>query len=98
MPARSIVKRLDVIGDIFSRDLSIVIDSFLDSLLLQTAEEGFGNGIVPAVTASAHTGFQMVGPAKASPVVTPILRTLVRMNHSLAVDVVFAQPSGWHRV
>ena len=52
----SIVERLDVFGDIFGRNVSIVVDVLLDSLLLQTAEEGLRHRVVPAVPATAHVG------------------------------------------
>jgi len=42
MPAGPVVKRLDVIEDICTGKISGFIDAFLDALLLQAAEEGFG--------------------------------------------------------
>jgi len=40
--ARSIVKGIDVVGHLGSRQLSVLVDLLLEPLLLQTAEEQFG--------------------------------------------------------
>ena len=45
----SIVEGIDVVGHIGDRQLSALVDLFLDPLFLQAAEEGLGDGIVPAV-------------------------------------------------
>src|SRR5471030_2712730 len=55
MPARSIVERLDVVGHLGDRQLSVLVNLFLDPLFFQTAEERFGHGMVPAVVLPAHT-------------------------------------------
>ena len=52
----------------------------LDPLLLQAAEERFGNRIVPAVALSTHAGFEVVRAAEASPRATAELRTLIGVD------------------
>jgi hypothetical protein len=49
-----IVERLDVFCDLATGDRAILVDLLLDVLLLQTAEEGFSDGIVPTVSSTAH--------------------------------------------
>ena len=71
--AGAIVKRLDVIEDIGAGQITRFIDAFLDPFLLQATEERLRHGIVPAVAASAHAGFQVVGLQEAQPVITAIL-------------------------
>ena len=63
--AGSIVEHLDVIEDIRFGHITSFIDPFLDVLLLQAAEEGFGYSVVPAITPSTHARFQIVGFAEA---------------------------------
>jgi len=57
---RPIVEGLDVIGNVSDRELSVLVNVFLDPLLLQAAEEGFGHRVVPAVAFPAHARFEMV--------------------------------------
>ena len=52
----AIVERVDVVSDICDREVSVLIDLFFDSLLLQAAEEGLGDRIVPAVALSVMLG------------------------------------------
>ena len=80
----SIVERLDVFGDIFGRSVSIVVDVLLDSLLLQTAEEGLRHRVVPAVPSTAHAGLEMIGLAEPAPRVTSVLRALIRVDQRSA--------------
>ena len=56
MCSRSIVETINVFRDIFGRLLTRVVNAFLDALLLQAREKGFGDSIVPAVASPAHTG------------------------------------------
>ena len=79
-----IVERIDVFGDLGSSNVPVLVDLLLDGLLLQTAEEGLGNGIVPAVAPSAHARDQFVGAAGALPVIASVLRSLIRMDDRLA--------------
>lgn len=83
MASYSIVEDLDIIEHIRSGKVSGFIDPLLDALLFQAAEEGFCHGIIPTITASIHAGLQIMGPAEPVPVVTAILRALVRMNQDL---------------
>ena len=77
MPSGGIVERIDVFSYLGAGDRAILVDPFLDVLLLQTAEEGLGHRVVIAVPAPAHARFKAVGFAEASPIITPVLRTLV---------------------
>ena len=77
MPPRSIVERINVIRNVSNSELTILVDLFLDTFFLQAAEEGLGNGIVPAVAPTTHTGFELVRSTEPSPVVTAVLRALV---------------------
>ena len=54
MSASSIVERFDVIKDIRFSQITRFVDPLLDVFHLQTAEDGLGHRIVPAVAASAH--------------------------------------------
>jgi hypothetical protein len=60
VPARSIVEDVDVIRNIFLCKSATFVDVLLDTLLFQTSEEGFGDGVVPAVALAAHARFEMV--------------------------------------
>ena len=79
-----IVEAFDVLGHVHGSRLAVRVDAFLDPLLLQASEEGFSDGIVPAVRAPAHAGLKMVGLAEAPPCIAPILCSLIRMNQGLA--------------
>lgn len=63
----AIVKGLDVIVDLGLGDLTGVIDSLLNPLLLQTAKKRFCHRVIPAVSTPAHTGLKMMLLAKAPP-------------------------------
>ena len=41
----AIVERIDVVGDVFRRQLAVVVDVLLDPLFLQAAKERFGDGV-----------------------------------------------------
>ena len=79
----AVVEVLDVVADISGRQFSILEDSLLDEFLLQATEKGFSNGIVPTVAAPTHARFEVVGSAKTPPVVTTVLRPLVRVDYGL---------------
>ena len=64
--------------------LPILVDLFLNSLLFQTAEERFGDGIVPAVALPAHARLEVIGAAEPAPRVAAVLRALIGMNHRAA--------------
>jgi len=81
---RSIVERLDVVGHISERVLAIPVDVLLDPLLLQAAEEGFRNRIVPTVAFTAHAQLKMIGATEASPGIAAVLGTLIGMDQRAA--------------
>lgn len=72
-----IVKVLNVLGYVQDGAHSVGVEALFDTLFLQATEEGFRNGIVPAVSASAHARFEMVRLAEAPPGVASVLRSLV---------------------
>lgn len=82
MPSRLIVERFDVVRNVCSGNFSVFVDPLLDSLLLQTAKEGFCDRVVPAVSPPAHAWFETVRLAEASPTATSVLRASVRVNES----------------
>src|SRR5262245_45516428 len=77
---RSIVERINVIRDVSDRQLSVLVDLFLDPLLLQTAKERLGDGIVPAIPFAAHARLEAIRTTESSPRITAVLRALIRVN------------------
>ncbi len=67
--AGAIVKHFDVVEDMGPGHITGLVYPPLDAFLFQTAEEGFGNGVIPAVSPSTHARLELVGFAKAHPVV-----------------------------
>jgi hypothetical protein len=63
LPAYPIVERLNVVGNVYIGELSVLVDPLLDSFLLQAAEEGFSDRIIPTVPSSAHARFVILGDA-----------------------------------
>jgi len=49
MAPRTIVEGLDVVGHVGHREVAASVDVLLDAFLLETAEERFGDCVVPAV-------------------------------------------------
>jgi hypothetical protein len=80
VPAASIVEDLDVIENIGASEISCFVDAFADAFFFKAAEEGLGHHVIPAISAPAHAGQQVVGTAEANPVVTAILAALIRMH------------------
>ena len=80
MTSFSIVEDFDVIEDICTGKIAGFVDAFPDPFFLQAAEEGFGDGVGPAVAAPAHAGLKVVCPAEPLPIITPILASLVRVH------------------
>ena len=78
--ARSIVEAINVISYLGDRQRSILVDLLLDSLLLQAAEEGLGDGIVPAVAFPAHTRLEANRPTESPPGVAAVLGSLIGMR------------------
>jgi hypothetical protein len=80
----SIVEGIDVVGHIGDRQLSALVDLFLDPLFLQAAEEGLGDGIVPAVALSAHTRLEAIRATESAPRVAAVLGALIGVNQRTA--------------
>ena len=80
MSTRPIIKDLDVVEDIGSGELTGFVDALANPFLFQTAEERLRHCTVLAVFPSAHAGLQIIGQAKAPPVVAAVLTALIRMN------------------
>ena len=81
MPSRTIVEGVDIVCYVDDGEIAILVDALLDSLLLQTAEERFGYGVVPTVALATHARFEAIGFAEALPGIASVLRALVRMDH-----------------
>jgi hypothetical protein len=69
MPSGGIVERIDVFCYLGAGDRAILVDPFLDVLLLQTAEERFRNGVVPTISSTAHARDQPIRSTEALPIV-----------------------------
>ena len=55
--SRSIVEGIDVISHLGDREISVLVDLLLDSLLLEAAEEELCDRVVPTIAFSAHARF-----------------------------------------
>jgi len=73
MATGRIVERFNVRSDVGRREISRLVYSLFDSLLLQTAKKRFHNGVVPAISSPTHAGLKMVRSAEAAPGITAIL-------------------------
>ena len=73
MASRSIVEAFDVIEDIGFGEVSCFVDAFSNPFLFQAAEKRLRHRVVPAVSAPAHAGFQVVRATKTNPIITAIL-------------------------
>jgi len=82
--ARSIIESIDVLGHVGRCELSVLVDLFLDSLLLQAAEEGLDDRIIPAVAFPTHTRLEAIRAAESSPRVAAKLSALVGVNQRAA--------------
>src|SRR5262245_13113347 len=74
-----IVERVDVVGDVLGRCIAIFVNALFDSFLLETAEKGFRDGVIPTVASAAHARFKPVRFAEPSPGVAAVLRALIGM-------------------
>src|SRR5664279_301015 len=52
--SRWIVERFNVIRNVGNCNFPILVDSLFDALFLQTAEERFGDRVIPAISPPAH--------------------------------------------
>lgn len=78
----TMVKDFNVIEDVGARQITSFVDAFVDAFFfIQTAKEGFSDGIVPTVSAWAYTRLQIVRVAEALPVIAAVLTTLIRMHY-----------------
>src|SRR5687767_13040360 len=82
--ACSIVEGIGVISHVGDRQIPVLIDLFLDSFLLQAAEERLGYGVIPAVAFPAHTRFKAIRAAESPPCVAAELSSLIGMNQRTA--------------
>ena len=80
MAASPIVERIDIRGDVGSREISVPIDVPFDPLLLQAAEEGLRRSVVPADSLPVHARLETVHPTAAPPRITAVLRALIGVD------------------
>jgi hypothetical protein len=57
-----------------------IVDLLLDQLLLEAAEKGLRDGVVPTIAFAAHARLKVIRPAEAPPRVAAVLAALVRVN------------------
>lgn len=107
MVPRSIAKHFDAVEEIGLGQLAGLVDAFANSFFLRTAKERFGDRTIPTVAAPTHAWLEMVFVAEAQPVITAVLRALIRVNqpmprlasphrHQLRVDHEFAGQGRLH--
>jgi len=77
MPTHGIVKVINVLGYVKHSGIAVSIDAFLDAFLLQAAEEGLCDSIIPTVSSPTHTRLKMICLAEAPPRITAVLRALI---------------------
>jgi len=78
--ACGIVELVDVVCDISGGGFPVMVDVLLDPLLLEAAEEGFGDSVVPAIASATHARFQMIRFTEPPPRVTTVLGSLIGMD------------------
>ncbi len=88
MAPGSIVKNFDVIEDIGLGQISGFVDAFADAFLFQATEKGFGDGIVPTISTTAHAWRKIVGLAETAPVIATVLTALVRVHEHRSLGFV----------
>jgi hypothetical protein len=86
----AIVERIDVFRNVGGREVSILVNLFLDTFFLQAAEEGLRYRVVPTVAFAAHARLEMIRATRSPPGVTAVLRSLIRVDQGLA------RPSATH--
>ena len=77
VPSLWVVEPIDVIRDIQSCCVPCGVNALPYSLLLEAAEEGLDDGIVPAVALAAHAWLQLVSLAEPPPGVTAVVSALI---------------------
>ena len=85
MFALRVVEELDVIEHVLAGFLAGFVFPAADAFAFEQVEEAFHHSVVPAVSAAAHTGDQIVLFEELLPLITSELRTLVRMNMDLGL-------------
>lgn len=68
MASFSIVEDLDVIEDIFLRNIKDFIETFSNTFFFQTGKKRLSNGVVPTISTATHVGLKIVLFAKTNPV------------------------------
>lgn len=81
MSANRVVEHLNVIEYVRGSSSPVRVNAPLDSLLLQCAEEAFGNGVIVAIATATHARHHMVRPQEWLPVIAGELAALIRMRH-----------------
>lgn len=76
MTSDPVIKHFDVVEHIGLSQVTGFVDPFADAFLFQTAEEGFHDCIIPAITSSAHAGVQVVSQTETMPIITAVLGAL----------------------
>ena len=76
MPAGSIVEDPDVVEDVGAGEIAGLYMRWRTRSFFRLLKK-FSHGIVPAVSASTHSGLQVVGVTEAAPIVTAVLGPLV---------------------
>jgi len=72
MASGAIVEHLDIVQDVGPRQVAGFVDALADTLLLQAAEEGFGNGIAPAIATPAHAEHESMRLAEPLPLIATV--------------------------
>lgn len=94
MASRPIIKHLNIIEDFCSRHFAGFEDMASDFLLLQTPEEGLDGRIIITVSPPTHAREQPMQLTKPSPLITTILRSLIRMDNDVLLGLT---PSHGHQ-
>ena len=69
----AIVEDLDVIEDVFLRDITGFVDAPFNAFLFQAAKERLSDGVIPTISTATHTRFKIVLFAESKPIITAVL-------------------------
>lgn len=69
----SIVEDLDVIKDVFLRNIAGFVDTFFNAFLFQAAKKRLSDGIIPTISTATHARFKIVMFAESKPIITAVL-------------------------
>lgn len=92
MPSLRIVEQLDLAEHTLAGFVACFVDLPPDPFGFKRSEEALSHGIIVAVAASAHAGFQIVVFQEVQPCLAGELRTLTGMDHHTPFRV--APPDG----